>query len=315
MNLFISYSRRDLEVVEDIINDCRSLGHNVWYDKELSGGQSWWNQILKNIRECDLVLFMVSEKSNNSTACKREYTYASQLHKRILPVIVDEVSTNLLPPELTAMQFVDFTKRDKLALLQLVKAFEALPENKPLPSVMPEPPELPISYLGSLKEQVDTSQTLSFNDQTEILFKLKGYLENNIEDDDKDVYQLLKAFNDRDDLYNKIGKEIDEILNTRSEPKVTPEPQPKPTPEPTPKPRPTPKPVQVVKQTDIIGIIGIVTGLLLPFVGFILGIVSVYQTSSNPKKYSTAALGWIAIIVSVIVGLFWLVALSEASYY
>lgn len=328
MNIFISYSRHDAEIVNEIIEDCRSLGHDVWYDKELSGGQSWWNQILKNIRECELVLFVVSKKSNNSTACKREYTYAFELNKRILPIIIDEVSSNLLPPELTAIHFVDFKKRDKSALLQLVKALEALPPIQPLPTELPEPPELPISYLGSLKEQIDTSQTLSFNDQTEILFKLKSYLESNTDNEEKDVYQLLRSFNNRDDLYNKIGKEIDEILNATpaatTEPKVEvssfAEQKTKSVSSQKPKvQQPTrqpvkPKPVPVTKQTDIMGIIGIVTGFIIPIVGFILGIVSVYQTSSNPKKYGTRVLGWIAIVISVIMGLVYLAAFDAGFY-
>jgi len=327
MNIFVSYSRHDAEIVKEIIDDCRSLGHEVWYDKELSGGQSWWNQILKNIRECELVIFVVSKKSNNSTACRREYVYASKLHKRILPIIIDEVSSNLLPPELTAIHFVDFKKQDKSALLQLVKALEALPPIKPLPAVLPELPELPISYLGSLKEQIDTSQALSFNDQTEILFKLKGYLESDNDNEEKDVYQLLRSFNNRDDLYNKIGKEIDEILNVTSTPISKPkvpvsnftQEQTESTSVPRRQEQSTrqdvkPKPELVIKKTDIIGIIGIISGFVIPFIGIVLGIVSVYNTSSSPKKYGTQSLGWIAIVISIIMGLIYMAAFSGGFY-
>lgn len=97
--IFISYNRDSIAMARSLVNDIESLGFVVWFDQELSGGQAWWDQILAMVRECDVFVFLLDPKALNSTACQREFGYAADLDKPILPVLVAEgVSTNLLPP-------------------------------------------------------------------------------------------------------------------------------------------------------------------------------------------------------------------------
>jgi hypothetical protein len=50
-------------------------------------------------------VFLLDPKAPNSTACQREFGYAADLGKTILPILAaDGVSTNLLPPELSQIQ-------------------------------------------------------------------------------------------------------------------------------------------------------------------------------------------------------------------
>ena len=49
MKTFLSYSRSDAAVANSVAEDIQQFGHTVWYDQEISGGQSWWNTILNNI--------------------------------------------------------------------------------------------------------------------------------------------------------------------------------------------------------------------------------------------------------------------------
>ncbi len=58
------------------MTDVRALGHVVWLDEELSGGQVWWDEILAKIRECEALLFLVSPSSVESEACLLELHYA-----------------------------------------------------------------------------------------------------------------------------------------------------------------------------------------------------------------------------------------------
>ncbi len=55
--IFISYSSKDRAIVGKLAEDLSALGHDLWYDKELSrtGGQSWWDNILAQIRDHDLI--------------------------------------------------------------------------------------------------------------------------------------------------------------------------------------------------------------------------------------------------------------------
>ena len=43
-----------------VADDIRTLGHAVWLDQELSGGQSWWDQILEQVRACDVFVFALA---------------------------------------------------------------------------------------------------------------------------------------------------------------------------------------------------------------------------------------------------------------
>ena len=54
-DIFISYSRSDESKVHIISNDLESLGHNVWFDTELYGGENWWGKILENIRSSNVL--------------------------------------------------------------------------------------------------------------------------------------------------------------------------------------------------------------------------------------------------------------------
>ena len=83
-NVFISYNRQSESTVRTLAEDIKQLGKTVWFDQELSGGQAWWDQILAEIRNCDVFVFVLTTESLNSEACKREYKYAGALGKTIL---------------------------------------------------------------------------------------------------------------------------------------------------------------------------------------------------------------------------------------
>lgn len=212
--IFISYNRQSKDITKTLVDDIKALGHTVWFDKELSGGQVWWDQILASARKCDVFVFILDPKSLNSTACKREYGYAADLGKPILPVLVAEgVSMNLLPPALSKIQFVDYRKQDREAVMLLSRALSMVPPPKPLPDPLPTPPEVPISYLGSLTEKVETVNTLTYEEQSVLLVDLKRSLRNT--ETAEDAIVLLKKLRNRRDLLATIAREIDELFSGR----------------------------------------------------------------------------------------------------
>ena len=233
-NIFISYNREDEDKTKALVDDIEELGHTVWFDHELSGGQKWWDTILESIRNCDILVFALSVESLNSSACSLEYNYASKLGKTILPVLVGEnVSINLLPPELSQIQFVDYRDPDRNALLHLAKALTSAPPSSPLPDTLPLPPEVPISYLGKLGKQIADSDKLSYEEQSALLVDLKRGLHD--PETATDTRTLLKKLRKRQHLFENIAREIDELLEDK-ETIVTPnkddailsEPQKKP---------------------------------------------------------------------------------------
>ncbi len=210
-NIFISYNRQSEKIARTLVDDIEALGHTAWFDQELSGGQAWWDKILATVRDCDVFVFALNPEALNSTACKREYSYAADLGKPILPVLVAEgVSTNLLPPALSQIQFVDYRKTDREAALRLARALNNIPPPEPLPDPLPPAPEVPISYLGSLTEQIEKTTTLSYEEQSTLLVDLKrSYRDPETTDDAR---TLLGNLRKRHDLFATIAEEIDELL-------------------------------------------------------------------------------------------------------
>ncbi|MCG6873940.1 MAG: toll/interleukin-1 receptor domain-containing protein [Betaproteobacteria bacterium] len=210
--VFICYSRQSEAAVKALANDIDTLGHDVWFDQELSGGQAWWDQILANIRNSDVVLVALAPEAVRSIAVKREYGYATDLGKPILPVVVAEgISAGLLPPALSTVQFVDYQVQDRSSALRLARAISVIPPPKPLPQPLPQAPEVPLSYLGGLREKIDATCNLNFADQSALLLELKRSLRD--PDTAKDGRALLKGLQARRDLFAAIGEEINELLS------------------------------------------------------------------------------------------------------
>lgn len=210
-NIFVSYNRESEKIAETLVDDIQTLGHNAWFDEELSGGQAWWDQILAKIRDCDVFVLVISPKSLSSTACTREYGYAADLGKPILPILVSEgVSVNLLPPVLSQIQFVDYRAPDREAAFRLARALNSVPSAEPLPDPLPAPPQVPISYLGSLTERLETTANLSYEEQSALIVDLKRSLRESETTDD--ARALLERLRKRRDLLATIAEEIDELL-------------------------------------------------------------------------------------------------------
>ncbi|NEP20170.1 MAG: toll/interleukin-1 receptor domain-containing protein [Leptolyngbya sp. SIO4C1] len=190
------------------------LDYPVWFDHDLSGGQSWWNRILDEIRRCDLFVFALAPETLESVACRRECKYAFTLKKPVLPILVAEgVSTNLLPSELSQIQFVDYRTQDRSAAIDLFKALSRIPIPQALPEPLPEPPEVPISYLSSLSEKVEATASLTYEEQSSLLFDLKRGLADSDTATASDARSLLEKLRRRRDLYATVADNIDELLS------------------------------------------------------------------------------------------------------
>ena len=214
--VFVSYSRNNLDAITQLVEDMRAVGIDTWYDQTLTGGQRWWDNILANIRECDIFVFALSPESWSSEACRSELAYVLQLGKPILPVLVsDGININLLPPPLNEIQVTDYRRRDKGATLALFKSINAAPDVTPLPDPLPEAPPVPVSYLCSLKERIDSPSTLSTQEQITLLFELEEELSEGRSP--AEIRDLLLSLKRRDDLLAKIASKIDAALNSLEE--------------------------------------------------------------------------------------------------
>ena len=130
------------------------------------------------------------------------------------------MSVNLLPPALSQIQFVDYREPDREAAFRLARALNSIPPAEPLPDPLPAPPEVPISYLGSLTERLETTAALSYEEQSALVVDLKRSLRES--ETAEDARALLKRLRKRRDLLATIAEEIDELL--ADAPETTPTP-------------------------------------------------------------------------------------------
>lgn len=95
--LFVSYRSADSDKVDMIVARLRSSytedgrqEYQVWQDKDsIPAGIDWWEAIVSGIENCDIFIFMLSEGSVNSENCLAELSYAHQLNKPIVPIVLE----------------------------------------------------------------------------------------------------------------------------------------------------------------------------------------------------------------------------------
>ncbi len=118
--------------------------------------------------------------------------------------------TAVLPDALSKIQFVDYRTQDKHALLRLVKAIAGLPAAAPPPAPLPQPPAIPVSYLGRVAASIDAVEPLSPQEQSFLFLELDRGV-----DDPKtrdDALELLFRLRKRSDLLAHVGSRIDQAL-------------------------------------------------------------------------------------------------------
>lgn len=211
--VFVSYSRFDARIVDTIVADLGSLGHQPWVDRQILGGQRWWNEILAGIEACEIFLIGLSPAALDSAACRAEYRYATALAKPVLPVAVRHgITDSLLPEGLAAVNRIDYTTEDKNAFSQLLRGLSSLPAPPPLPNPMPPRPKIPETYLYDLKEEIDSDEPLPSAKQEHILKQLTARLQQG--SDPGATRELLQRMQRRDDLLVRTSQRIGELLST-----------------------------------------------------------------------------------------------------
>ncbi len=131
-NIFMSYSRRELGFVDDLVSKLEDKKYKVWLDyRVLIPGTPWAGQIDKGLKEADTVLLVVSKASLASEFVALEWRHFLETNKRVILLIFEAVD---VPTELEKYEWVDFRGDYKAGLEELFSQLEKpIQEEHPVP--------------------------------------------------------------------------------------------------------------------------------------------------------------------------------------
>lgn len=172
LRLFLSYARDDQALVEAVERDLEG-DFDVWIDRQLSGGQQWWEVILSQIQRCDALLLICTPNSLKSIACLAEMRYANELRRVVIPLrcVEDGVDEGTSPTPLPTLQWLSYLDGNKEEYRTLLRALRNV-ERRPLPDELPESPKVPQSYVVELAEMLEV-EDLDRDMQYEIMRRLE----------------------------------------------------------------------------------------------------------------------------------------------
>lgn len=209
MVLFVSYARRDAAAVTKLHADLEHAKHTAWIDRDLDGGQRWWDTILEQIRGCDLFVFVLSPDSLRSRACRAELAYAVALDRPVLPVMVRDVNVELAPDPIGVTHIVDYRERTSESAIALVLAVGQARRETPLPDPLPSPPPAPVTDLGPLRDRI-VADSLGAAEQQEIVTALRRHLDN--PDQHPTLLALVEQLRLRPDVVESVARESDALI-------------------------------------------------------------------------------------------------------
>ena len=209
MKLFVSYGRQDEVGVEALVTDLERAGHDTWFDRHITGGQKWWDEILDRIRWCDGFLFALTPDSAASRACRIELSYAVSLGKPIVPVMLVATNVELAPDPIGVTQIIDYSEPSSQSAIALVTALAGTREAPPLPEPLPSAPAAPLTDLGPVREAL-SAPSLTQAEQEQVLAQLTQRRDEL--DQAATLRSLLTRFRQRSDVLESVAHSIDALL-------------------------------------------------------------------------------------------------------
>lgn len=125
---FISYSRRDAEVIRRLHAALEERGREAWVDwADIYPSAEWWEEIRRAIEGSDAMIFAISPASIESGVCLRELDAAIAAGKRLIPVVLHRVPIERVPESLGRHQFISFEEGEPFdaSIARLIEALEA----------------------------------------------------------------------------------------------------------------------------------------------------------------------------------------------
>ena len=130
--VFISYAKKDYiapdgnaipgNCIDKVIDALKKAGISYWLDREqLAGGDTYAARITRNIKECDVFLFLSTEAANTSEWTRREIGTAVTMGKSIIPVRLDNSQyDDAVSLYLSSVQYIDWMELGQKEALERI---------------------------------------------------------------------------------------------------------------------------------------------------------------------------------------------------
>ena len=100
-SLFISYSRKDADFAQKLTDCFKDQKWDFWIDwEDIPPTVDWWKEVQKGIEQSGVFLFLISPNSARSKVCRQEIEHAVRNGKKMIPIVIREISADEAPPEL-----------------------------------------------------------------------------------------------------------------------------------------------------------------------------------------------------------------------
>lgn len=123
---FISYSRKDIAFAKIIHESLQSSDLETWIDwQDIPPSADWFAEIEEAIEKADSFIFIISPTSVESEICSKEIAHAEANHKRLIPIVIDDIDPQSVPSSLIPLNWIFFKEEDEKyakALQDLVTA-------------------------------------------------------------------------------------------------------------------------------------------------------------------------------------------------
>jgi WD40 repeat protein len=148
-DVFISYSRKDIAFARLIRESLQQSQIETWIDWErIPIGEKWWDEICHAIEDANVFMFIISKTSIGSPVCKDEINHALKNHKRIIPILVDDLKPDAIKefaPELPQLNWIIF-ERDQIFRVE---------KNPEIKSDKPEDSQVALPKLPQFEEALE----------------------------------------------------------------------------------------------------------------------------------------------------------------
>ncbi len=110
-HVFISYSRKDTDLMKKLCTELKSIGLKYWTDESLTPGTPQWElEIERAIQDAGCLTVLLSPDANDSEWVRREIAFADTFDVRIFPLLVRGDDRTAIPARLITHQRVDGTR-------------------------------------------------------------------------------------------------------------------------------------------------------------------------------------------------------------